>query len=135
MYQDLSTNKRAGFTLIEVVMSLLFFSFIALSISLPFCKGIDLSNNTQNVINTNNLAKLYLKNVEKSWLQEVDFDNAVLPSITSDYNGNGAYNVTVKKNDLVKDASNITLIRRVSIIYKDSNGKNLIDVYSDYNRP
>lgn len=137
MCPDLSNKKyyHKGFTLLEILVSMLIFAAVALSISLPFCESIKLTSNNQNLINANNLAKSYLKSVEINWSKSVDFDLGILPDVTSDYTNNGAYNVTVAQKDLVTNSNNQTIIKRVSVKYKDSKNKNLIDVYMDYNRP
>lgn len=138
MFQGL-LNKiktfKKGFTFIEIMMSVFIFSLVAAGLALPYIQSIDLTSKDQNIINANNLTRLYFNTVEIDWKQQINYDMGTLPTITSTYTNNGAYNVTVSKKDLIKDSSSNTIIRRVSVIYKDSNNKTLIDVYTDYNRP
>ena len=143
MFQDLlnKQNKKTqkytkpGYTLIEVIMAVVFFGIIALGIGIPFNESMMLSRNDQNIVDANNLARLYLKDTELKWLLQSDFDAGELPELTEKYTANGKYIVTVNQTDVASNTEGIPLVKRVNITYKDNLNTTLVDIFLDYNRP
>lgn len=128
-------KRREGYTLLEVVISILFFAIIAIGLSLPYCNSISLTVADRNINNSNNLARSYLKEVETEWQIQADFDTGILVEIDENYTENGKYTVNVDSQDIALDNDGIVLIRRINITYFDSAENVLSDIYYDYNRP
>lgn len=138
MCQDLLNSKNAkrqGYTLLEVVISVMFFAIVTLGLSLPFSSSISLTVDDRNINVASNLARSYLKDTETSWKTQNSFDNGELIAVGDNYNNNGKYTVAVSSEEIATDTDGNVLIRRINITYKDSNGRNLTDIFYDYNRP
>ena len=135
MYQDISKRSKKGYTLLEIMIAMLFFGVVALSLSLPFYRSISLSAKDQDIINANNLARLYLNNVDIGWNLQNNYDTGALPTINTVYTNNGAYTVTVTSTNLATDNTGNTSLRRIIVKFKDKYGNTLVDIYSDYDRP
>ncbi len=142
MYPDLSNKKiksnnnvKKGYTLIEVLISVMFFAIIAVGLSLPFSNSIYLTVDNKNINTANNLARSYLKDTEAVWRIQEDFKEGTLINIDNTYTNNGIYNVTVNSQNICLDENNEVMIRRVNIQYKDSKGNVLTNIFYDYSRP
>lgn len=140
MFQDLLNNNgklRAtdGYTLIEIAVSILIFSIVVLSLSLPFCSSMALSVKDQSIVSAANLARLYFKNTEINWQLQSNYDLGILPAVSATYNNGNAYNVTASTQNLATNSSGNIMIRRVDITYKDLHGNLLGDFFTDFNRP
>lgn len=158
MYQDLfrkifslkprkSFQVSGGYTLVEILISMLIFGIVTISLSLPVCQSIYLTVNNENIVKANNLARLYLKDTEVLWSSIADYDLSVLPDSDNEqgqvgshtvsnsaYTDDGTFQANVILQDLKTDNSGIVIVKRVRIVYQDMDGKNLADVYMDYDR-
>jgi prepilin-type N-terminal cleavage/methylation domain-containing protein len=153
MCQDLFSkffkNKKhsKGYTLIEIMVSMLIFGIVTVSLSLPICQSVYLTVNNEGIVKANNLARLYLKNTEILWKTIGNYDRNVLPdsgnssvaagqhNITSTaYTDDNNYEVKAYIENLSSNDLGVTVVKRVRIVYKDTNGKNLADIYMDYDR-
>ncbi len=136
MSQDLSNKKqRKGYSLIELMMAVLFFGIAAVAISPPLTNSMNLTVNDKNINNANNLARSYLRELQDSWKIQSVFDQGVLVAVGDEYTYNGNYNVTVNAQDIESDTGGNVILRRVNIVYTDSNANMLCDLFYDYNRP
>lgn len=139
MFQDfcnqLSKKSNQGYTLLEIAVAILFFSITVVCLSLPIGQSISLSASEQNVVNANNLAKVYLKNIELNWQFQANYDVGALPQITSTYTDNGKYTVTVTQQNLAQNSNGIIILRRINIKYKDNRNNTIADLFVDINRP
>jgi len=142
MYQDISKIKnmskqqhRKGYTLIEVFIAVMFFALIAVGLSLPFSNSISLTVNNKNVNAANNLARSYLKDMEAKWRIQSSFDAGTLIEINNTYTDNGNYSIERSSSIITENNSGIAMVRRIHIIYRDSEGLILSDIFYDYNRP
>lgn len=136
MCQDSSNrSKKQGYTLLEIVISIMFFAIIALGLSLPYCNSVSLTVANRNINASSNLARSYLKDIEAEWKIQSNFDDGNLIEVDDSYTDNDKYIVNVNSQDIAIDEEGIVLIRRVNITYKDSKENTLADIYYDYNRP
>ena len=60
-------KNSKGISLLEIMVSILFFSLIALSLSHTLTASLTLTAHDNNIVKANNLAKLYLEDVAKAW--------------------------------------------------------------------
>ncbi len=136
-----------GYTLVEILVSMLIFGIVTISLSLPVCESIYLTANNQNIVRANNLARLYLKDTEILWNTKSNYDGSILPDsdnssvssgehdVTStEYTDDGVFEVKAYIQDLSTNDTGETVVRRVRIAFKDKDGKNLTDIYMDYDR-
>jgi len=142
MFQDtLKTDNKhrnqlqKGYTLIEVFIAIMFFGLISLGLSLPFNNSINLTVNNKNINAANNLARSYLKDLEANWRIQDNFKEGNLIEINDVYTDNGKYSVEKSSQVITEDSSGTVMVRRVHIVYKDSKGLVLSDIFYDYNRP
>lgn len=158
MCQDSLCKNSEGLTLIEIMVSILFLSLIALSLAHTLTNSLYLSAQDSNIVNATNLSRYYLNEVTQEWQKRLSdatasgFDNPSLPSLgtytdegeynltDSYYTQNGKYTVHVYTNDLASTydedtSSTIVTLRRVRIVYYDNLENKLIDLYLDYSRP
>ena len=135
MRQDFLNNKKEGYTLLEVAVSIMIFAIITLGLSLPFSNSISLTVDDKNINAASNLARSYLEDTEKSWNTQNSFDKGNLINIGNNYTNNGKYTATVNAVDISTDTSGIVLVRRLNINYKDSRGKTLVNIFYEYSRP
>lgn len=138
MFQDTlnkSKNIKAGYTLTEVVLAMMIFGIVAVSISLPFSKDISLSYNNNNTVVANNLAKMYLKNVQTKWQTQQAFTTGELVDIDEKYTDSGQFGVEAGSETLITDSNGAALIKRVSIKYYTKSGHGLVDLFLDINKP
>ncbi len=158
MYQDLfrkifslkprkSFQVSGGYTLVEILISMLIFGIVTISLSLPVCQSIYLTVNNENIVKANNLARLYLKDTEVLWSSITDYDLSVLPDSDNEqgqagshtvsnsaYTDDGNYKVIVDLQNLKNNDFGVAVVKRVRIVYQDMDGNNLADVYMDYDR-
>lgn len=136
MSQDLlNKNCSKGYSLVELMMAVLFFGIISLALSPPLTNSMYLTFDNKNINNANNLAKTYLRDVQDSWKIQSNYDQGILINTGSEYTDNGNYTVTINTQDLESDSEANVILRRVNIVYQDSDGNTLCDLYYDYNRP
>jgi len=139
MFQDSYNNYKnktlKGYTLLEIAVAILFFSITVICLSLPLCQSISLSSSEQDMVNANNLARMYLKSIDLKWQFQTDYDQGELPQITSTFTSNDKYNVTTAKQDIAQNSSSIVIVRRVNIEYKDKKNNTLVNLFMDFNRP
>jgi Tfp pilus assembly protein PilV len=139
MFQDFcntsSIKTFKGYTLLEIAIAILFFSITVVCLSLPISQSISLSASEQDAVNANNLAKVYLKSIELKWQFQADYDIGELPPITSTLTDNGRYTVTVTNQEIARNSSDIIILKRINVKYKDRNNNNLADLFTDINRP
>lgn len=141
MFQDLCKKKynqrysSNGYTLLEILIAMVFFAIIAVGISLPFSQSISLSAKDQNIINANNLASLYLRDTGLKWAHQIDFDAGQLPAVNSVYTNNGIYTVIPASQDITTNAGGNVIVKRISVEYRDSKGNRLANISSDLYRP
>ena len=137
MYQDIFNAKRCkkGYTLLEIMVAMLFFGIVALALCLPFYRSISLSVKDQDLVNANNLARLYLNDVKIGWNLQSDYDKGNLPTVDSTYTNNGVYTSTVTSTNMATDANGNVILRRIIVNYKDKSKNTLVELYSDYDRP
>ncbi len=138
MCQDFLSKKilrKRGYTLIEVVISIMFFAIISLGLSLPFSSSISLTVDDRNINVASNLARSYLKDTESSWKTQNSFDQGELIALNNTYTNNNKYTVTVNSQNISSDVNGNVLVRRISIRYKDNKERDLADIFYDYNRP
>ena len=128
-------KRQEGYTLLEVIISVMFFAIIAMGLFLPYCNSISLTVDNKNITAANNLARSYLKDIESEWKIQNNFDTGSLIEIDETYTNNGIYIVSVNSEDIATDDEGIVLIRRINITYKDSEENTLSDIYYDYSRP
>jgi len=128
-------SRKTGYTLLEIVISILFFAIITIGLSLPMSNSINLTVDNKKLNTANNLARSYLKNQEAEWSIQNDFDTGQLIDADATYTNNGKYTVTVSYENISADSNGIIVIRRVHIKYLDSKGHTLSDIFYDYNRP
>lgn len=140
MFQD-SLNKKAktaskkGISLTELIISVVFFGIIATSLSVPISNSLYLNTVNSDVNAANSLARSYLEDLKDSWKTRNDFENGNLVAVGNNYTDNGKYTVEVTPQTLLSDADGNAVIRRVNVVYKDSNNNILCDVTLDFNRP
>ena len=138
MFQEHEIKKyrRKAYTLIEIMISIMFFSIIAVSITLPFTKSISLSVKDQDIIDANNLARSYLRETELLWKQPLQFEQETLPVVDSKYTDNSRFSVVPDPVlDIATNSSGIVVLKRVRIKYQNSRGDYLADLYLDINKP
>lgn len=140
-------NSSEGITLIEIMVSILFFGIISLSLSHTLTNSLILTGKDGNIVNATNLAKLYLEEVGQDWRLQMDYDDPTLPDISSytdgeeniitdsTYTKKGLYDVAVTIRDISSNSEGNAIIRRVKISYKDKEENDLITLYKDYGRP
>jgi len=133
--QALNTDKKCnGYTLIEVMMSMVMFCVVSIALSYPLIESISLSADDHSIVTANNLAKHYLRDVEASWRTQNDFDaSALIDSSNCTYTDGGKYNISVTPNDIQNNGT--TVLRRLNIRYTTPSGKILTDLFYDINRP
>lgn len=136
-----------GITLIEIMVSILFFGIISLSLSHTLTNSLILTKHDSNIVNATNLAKLYLEEVGQDWRLQLEYDNPTLPDVSeiidgeettitdSRYTNNGVYNVTVTSTDISANTDGITIIRRIEIVYRNQENNELMKLYKDFGRP
>jgi prepilin-type N-terminal cleavage/methylation domain-containing protein len=134
MFQD-SSNKKRGFTLIEIMFSIMFFAIISLSLSLPFGNSISLTVDSRNINSANNLARSYLKDMEAKWRIQSVFDTGELIPVDTSYTNNGKYLTTVTSQSISEDSAGVVVVRRINVKFQDKKGHYLADIYYDFNRP
>lgn len=134
-YDKVYKKNNPGYTLLEIAIAILFFSITVVCLSLPISQSIGLSASEQNMVNANNLAKVYLKNIELNWQFQANYDIGELPQINSNYTDNGKYTVTVTQQNLAQNSNGIVILRRLNIKYKDNRNNTLADLFVDINRP
>lgn len=118
------------------MMAMMIFAIVSVSLSLPFMRGVNLTSNSQNTVNSNNLARSYMREVEAKWENQVSFDAQTLPAIDSSYTMNGKYNVTAVVTSLAKDTSGVYVVKRVTLTYTPVNIKaSPVKIIADFNRP
>jgi prepilin-type N-terminal cleavage/methylation domain-containing protein len=135
MFPERSNNNQKGYTLLEVLVSVLFFSVIALGLSYSFTNSMFLTSQDKDVIRAQNLARMYLSEVQSSWTQQVDYDGGVLPTVDSTYTDNGRYVVNATSTDMAQNDQGIVIVRQVKIIYENQSGFPMVDLYLDVDRP
>jgi len=142
MFRDILNKKnriissgQQGYTLLEIVISIMIFAIIAVGLSLPVSNSVSLTVDNKNINISNNLARSYLKDLEAEWSIQANYDAGQLVAVTDIYTNNGAYTVTVTSDDISADSDGLTVLRRINIKYSDSKGRSLTDIYYDYNRP
>jgi len=137
MSQDLLNNnlKKKGYTLIEVMIAVMFFAIVVLGLSLPFSNSISLTVDDRNINVSGNLARSYIRDTQTSWNTQNSFDIGQLVSLNNNYTNNGIYKVTVASQAISRDANNNVIVRRLNIKYQDSRGNTLVDMFYDFNRP
>ncbi|MEI8388790.1 MAG: hypothetical protein WCG23_02785 [bacterium] len=124
-----------GYTLLEVLISIVFFAIITVGLSLPISSSISLTVDNKNINAANNLARSYLEDVEAKWTIQSNFDAGTLIAVTDVYTNNKKYNVTVTSENISTDNNGVVIVRRINIKYKNTKGKLLTDIYYDYDRP
>jgi Tfp pilus assembly protein PilV len=140
MFQD-SLNKKGkiaskdGISLTELIISVVFFGIIATSLSVPISNSLYLNTTNSDVNAANSLARSYLEDLKDSWKTRNDFENGNLVAVGNNYTANGKYTVEVTPQTLLTDTAGNAVIRRVNVIYKDSNNNVLCDITLDFNRP
>ena len=140
MYPDflnkkVTRRKQSGYTLLEVVISVMFFAIISIGLALPYCNSIALTANNRSINEANNLARSYLKDIESEWGIQSNFDQGTLIEIDDSYTSNGLYSVTVVSDNVATDDNGTVLVRRINIIYSDQKEHVLANIYYDYSRP
>lgn len=128
-------NAKRGFTLLEVVISIVFFAIISAGLVLPVSNSISLTVDNKNINASNNLARSYLQDLGSQWSSQSNFEAGELLQLTSTYTDNGKYTVDVNSEDLEINEDGLVLVRRVEIEYKDNKGNILSKIFLDYNRP
>jgi prepilin-type N-terminal cleavage/methylation domain-containing protein len=134
MSQDLS-NSRKGFSLIELMIAVVFFGIIATTLSVPISNTLYLNTANGDVNTANSLARSYLEDLRDAWKIRNDFDQGNLIVIEDDYTEQGKYTVTTKVQSIQTDVDGNVLVRRVNVVYKDRNGDILCDISLDFDRP
>lgn len=139
---NMVTKRDKGLSLIEMMVALFFFSTIALGLAYSLTGSAFLTAKNQEVITANNLAKLYLNNLNVYWANQEDFDNKnTLPPIdTAEYTNEGRYTAGVIPDGVpvtFKDPiTNIVTIKRVTVAYYDKeSGKKILQLSKEYCRP
>ncbi len=136
MFRDLLNKKYCrGYSLIELMMAVLFFGIVAVALSPPITNSMYLTFDNKNINSANNLAKTYLRDLQDSWKIQADYDQGTLINAGNEYTDNGNYNVAVNSQALETNGNGNVILRRINIVYKDSDGNTLCDIYYDYNRP
>ncbi len=135
MSQDSLNKTYKGYTLLEIMLSIVILGIVVLGLSLPFGQSFYLSSDDRDIVTSNNLAGLYLREVETSWQNQTEYDLGELPEITDEYTGNGRYNVTTGLEDLATNDNGQVIVRRVQVTYTNGNNQVLTDIFSDFNRP
>lgn len=152
MYQDtIITNNiySKGISLIEIMVSILFFSLISLCLAHTLSSSLYLTAQDGDIVNTTNLAKFYLDEISQNWKTQLSYDSPTIPGIeevgitdggeyelTSPiYTQNGRYNALIYTKNISNDDLGNVNIRRVRIKYFDHEDNELIDLYLDYARP
>lgn len=140
-------NNEKGISLLEIMVSILFFSLIALSLGHTLTGSLYVTARDNDIIKATNLAQQYFSEIEKEWQTQVEFDNPLLPELGDYTDGtsytiedpyftyNDRYTVTVNVNDVSTDRQGNISLRRVEIIYEDNEGNNLINLFMDFARP
>lgn len=137
MFQDLLNKKfrKKGYSLIELMIAVLFLGIIAVALSPPITNSMFLTFDNKNINSANNLAKTYLRDVQDSWKIQADYDMGILVNADSEYTNNGEYTININSQDLETDGDGNVILRRVNIVYQDNDGNTLCNLYFDYNRP
>jgi len=129
------SNNKKGFSLMEILIAMFIFGIIAMGLALPFQESITLTSKNTNVANANNLARLYLKDTELIWQNQLDFDTETVPELTDKYTESGLYTVNITIENLATNKDGIFILKRINIIYSDKNQNQLINIFMDYSRP
>jgi prepilin-type N-terminal cleavage/methylation domain-containing protein len=129
------SNNKKGFSLMEILIAMFIFGIIAMGLALPFQESITLTSKNTAVANANNLARLYLKDTELIWQNQLDFDNQTVPELIDKYTENGLYTVNLTIENLATNKDDIFILKRINIIYSDKNQNQLINIFMDYSRP
>jgi type II secretory pathway pseudopilin PulG len=135
MRRTLTDKKSGGYTLLEVMIAIVFFGVVVLGLGLPVTESLNLSSEDQNIVSANNLARVYLKDVELSWLKQSDYDGGEILQISDKYTKNGYFDVNVNTDNIAFNDDGNVLVRRVNIKYTNDSGTCLADIFLDYNRP
>lgn len=135
MSQELKKQSIGGYTLIEIIVSILFLSAIVMSLGHTFISSIDLTSNDQEIITANSLAKDYFREVETDWQSQNDFVTGTLPTVSSTYTKDNRYTVTATKEDVATDADDNVIVRRVNVVYKNQKAKTLVNLSLDFAKP
>ncbi|MDD3149238.1 MAG: prepilin-type N-terminal cleavage/methylation domain-containing protein [Candidatus Gastranaerophilales bacterium] len=133
MCQDIKTKK--GYTLMEVVMATVIFSILVMGIGLPITEGFDVSAHNENINLANNLARVYLNDIDTNWSIQQNFDIGEIPEITSEYTNDGDFQAETFSEDLISDDEGQVIVKRVTIKYKNNSGKLISEIFMDFNRP
>lgn len=138
MFQDLSSKKKAfkkGYSITELMVAVLFFGVVAVSLSVPVSNALYLNTSNADINAANSLARSYLQDLKDSWKIRSDFDDGEMIAIEEGYTGQGSYTVNADVQSIQSDSDGNVLVRRVNMVYKDSNDNVLCDISLDYNRP
>jgi prepilin-type N-terminal cleavage/methylation domain-containing protein len=139
MFQDLLNKKlkkaQKGFTLMELLVSIVFFSIIVWGLSDPLSRSAYLTVDNRHINTANTLARSYLKELQDSWKLRNAFDVGSLGALTSEYTDSGKYSVSVTSENIVINDQNTVLVRRIRIIYRDKDNNILSDISCEYPRP
>jgi prepilin-type N-terminal cleavage/methylation domain-containing protein len=142
MYREILNNHKhrnsKGYTLLEILVAMLFFGILVLSLSHTLTSSFMLTGKDKKIANANNLAIRYLREVELEWRTMNAFDSGTLPDVSNSYTVNGKYYVNVSTQDLVFNQAGDVIVRRVTVKYKSNDltdGDNIVKVYLDFFRP
>jgi prepilin-type N-terminal cleavage/methylation domain-containing protein len=136
MSPDIFSKKHNGYTLLEVMMAVLIFGIVATSLFLPFVNSINLSSRDQDIVNCNNLTKLYMKNLEAQWKLANDFDTGSYPAENdSAYTYNGKYKFKPTSQDIAFNSAGKLIVRRMKLVFYDKNNNVILETFLDFNRP
>lgn len=153
------TTKAQGYTLIEIMISIVFMGVIVLSLSHTFSQSLFLTGKDQQIVLANNTARRFLRDTQMQWRIQSAYDMATLPEEAQDldcqtvalsenlsrkacsvidgstYQGQDDFSVEVISEDIHVNKHNDVIIRKVSLAYRDSKGAPLVNIYYDFSRP
>lgn len=137
MCQDLLSKKntKKGFSIIEIAISMVMISILAVALSLNMYNSLFISVKNNDIVKANNLTKAYIKEQELNWLMQFNYDKGDLVAVDSTYTDNGRFDVTVSSTNLQRNSSNIVILRRVVISYRNQKNELLSNVFYDFSRP
>lgn len=129
------SQAKKGFSLLEIMMSVVIFGIIALGLITPVSNSLYLSANNKSISTAGSLARTYLKDLQSSWKIQRDYDHGTLKELDNTYTNQGKYTVNVTSEDVSSDDDGNVILRRVHVVYKDLGNHTLCDIFYDYDRP
>ena len=137
--------KNAGFSLIELLISVAVFSIIMLALSGLIVNGLQVRRGSSNEIQALAYANAFLERYKSHWIESVNYqdgimvDAASLPVLPTGFTQEGPYFACIDEAgneiDAVSCADSVPPLRRVSLSVKGADGTVLADLSTEIGNP